>query len=243
MMPPVFVVVCEAKADFVISTELADRVFCDRIDWIEAEMIDAFRQYEGRDQDQHFLTWDSDVPRLSQEMGIRIRGFIGNRPADFDARQAQRALRIIAAKWPEVAGILLIRDDDGLTNRRRGLEQARNESSLSQRVVIGLAHTKRECWVLAGFEPTDDEESARLANVRQQLGFDPRLLAHQLTAKHDYDKKSAKGVLHDLVRGDHDREATCWCTTDLTVLKDRGRETGLTQFLEEVETRLVPVLS
>lgn len=241
-MPPVFVVVCEATVDFVISTELADRVICDRIDWIDAEMIDAHRQYDGLSQDQRFLTW-FNVKDLARETGIRVRGFIEGQQAELDARQAQRAIRIIEAKWPEVAGILLIRDDDGLTNRRRGLEQARNESSLSQRIVIGLAHTKRECWVLAGFEPADDEELSLLAEVRQELGFDPRLQAHQLTAKHDHDKKSAKGVLHNLIRGDHDREAACWRTTALTVLKERGRETGLAQFLEEVETRLVPVLS
>lgn len=241
-MPPVFVVVCEAKADFVISTELADRVFCDRIDWIEAEMIDAYRQYEGRDQDQHFLTW-FDVKSLARETGIRVRGFIEGQPPELDAQQAQKAIRIIDVKWPEFAGILLIRDDDGQTNRRRGLEQARSESSRSQKIVIGLAHTKRECWVLAGFEPNDDDESARLANVRQKLGFDPRLHAHRLTAKHDPDTRSAKAVLAKLVEGHHDREATCWRNTSLEILRERGRKTGLAQYLEEVETRLVPILS
>lgn len=242
MMPPVFVVVCEAEADFVISSELANRVVCDRIDWIEADMIDTYRQYEGLNADQRFLTY-SNVKKLARETGIRVRGFIEGQPPELDAQQAQKAIRIIELKWPEVAGILLIRDDDGLTNRRGGLEQARNESALSQRIVIGHAHTKRECWVLAGFEPADDDESALLAEVRQELGFDPRLQAHQLTARHDHDKKSAKGVLHGLIRGDHDREATCWRTTALTVLKERGRKTGLAQYLEEVESRLVPVLS
>jgi hypothetical protein len=242
MMPPVFVVVCEARADFVISSELADRVFCDRIDWIEAEMIHAFRHYAGFSQERPFLTW-FDIKSLARELGIRVRGFIKGEQPELDAHQAQRAIRVVEAKWRDVGGILMIRDDDRLTDRRRGLEQARNESPLASRIVIGLAHTKRECWVLTGYEPGDDEESALLAEVRQDLGFDPRLQAQQLTARHDHDRQSAKRVLRLLVRDNHDREAACWRTTSLDVLKERGRETGLSDYLEEIETRLVPVLS
>ena len=33
-----FVVVCEARADFLTSSELADRVLCESIDWIDPEV-------------------------------------------------------------------------------------------------------------------------------------------------------------------------------------------------------------
>jgi hypothetical protein len=241
MMAEILVVVCEARADFHTSSELADRVFCDKIDWIEAEMLDIHRVYEGLAPEQPFVTW-KDVKALSKEAGIRPRGFIDGQLAELDARQAQRAIRLIESRCPGLGGILLIRDDDKQTDRRAGLEQARDESTRSASIVIGLAHTKRECWVLAGFEPRDDRETSLLADVRQELGFDPRLHAHQLTAVHDHDKRSAKRVLSHLVGGDLDREFACWRHTQLGTLKERGSETGLTAYLTEVEQRLVPIL-
>src|SRR5579871_1886926 len=123
-MAPILVVVCVARADFRTSSELADRVLCDGIEWIEAEMLEHHRQYEGLGPDQPFLTW-RDVRSLSKEAGIRPRGFIEGQQPDLDARQAQRAIRLIESRWPEVGGIILIRDDDRLTNRRAGLRQAR----------------------------------------------------------------------------------------------------------------------
>ena len=197
------------------------------------------RCFEGLSHDQPFVTW-VEVKSLSRELGIRPRGFIENEsgqpePRALDARQTQRVIHLIESRWPEVGGILLIRDDDRKTKRRTGMEQARGESALSARIVIGLAHTKRECWVLAGFEPGNDDEELSLSNASKELGFDPRLHADRLTAKHDHDKRSAKGILRDLVRDDAGREAKCWKLTPLSLLKQRGTKTGLAEYLDEVE--------
>jgi hypothetical protein len=236
-----FVVVCEARADFLTSSELTDRVFCDSIDWIESQTLDHHRRYDGHTSDEPFLTW-MRVKALAKEVGLRPRGFIEGQPAILDAGQARRAILFIKEQWPGVDGILLIRDDDRETGRRRGLEQARSASALSERIVIGLAHTKRECWVLAGFEPCNNQERSLLADVRQELGFDPCARAEELTAIHDHDKRSARRVLRHLVQGDHDRESTCWKQTSLQILRERGERTGLRQYLQEVEERLVPLL-
>jgi hypothetical protein len=236
-----FLVVCEARADFLTSTELADRVLCDSIDWVEPEMLEHHRSYSGYASDEPFLTW-MRVKTLARESGIRPRGFIEGEPADMDAEQARRSLIFIESRWPGVDAILLIRDDDRQVDRRRGLEQARAASPLRDRIVIGLAHTKRECWVLAGFEPCNDQERSLLAAIRQDLGFDPREQAEQLTAIHDHDKRSAKRVLRHLVQEDPDRETACWKQTPLQLLRDRGGHTGLRQFLDEIEGRLIPLL-
>jgi hypothetical protein len=235
-----FVVVCEARNDYLTAAELADRVYCDSVDWIEPELLGALRRYTGPPGDEPFLTWRR-VKALAKESQLLPRGLLDGRPGDLDAQQTRRALFFIESKWPEVDGILLIRDDDGLKERRRGLEQARDASPLKQRIVIGLAHTKRECWVLAGFEACDDQELSLLTAIKQELGFDPCTQSEQLTAIHDHDKRSAKRVLKHLVQGDKDREATCWKQTPLQLLRERGEQTGLRQYLEEVEQRLVPL--
>jgi hypothetical protein len=235
-----FVVVCEARADFLTASELADRVFCDSVDWIEAESLDALRSYTGPPGDEPFLTWKR-VKVLAKESGLRPRGFIEGQPLELDGPQARRAIAFIESSWPDVAGILLIRDDDGLTGRRLGLEQARATSRRPGSVVIGLAHTKRECWVLTGFEARDDQELALLDEIKQELGFDPCTQPGQLTAIHENDKRNAKRVLKHLVQGDKNREADCWKQASLRLLRDRGEQTGLRQYLEEVERRLVPL--
>jgi hypothetical protein len=236
-----FVVVCEARADFVTSSGLADRVFCESIEWIDRDHPEYYRRYDGHTSDEPFLTW-ARAKELAKEMGIRPRGFIEGQPADLDAEQARRAFVLLEAMWPAVDGIILIRDSDCEEDRRRGLEQARAASSHRDRIVIGLAHTKRECWVLAGFEPCDERERALLAEIRRELGFDPCTQANQLTAIHDHDKRSAKRILRHLVQGDHEREAACWKEASLQLLRDRGGATGLRDYLHEVEERLVPLL-
>jgi hypothetical protein len=236
-----FVVVCEARNDFLTASELADRVLCESVEWIEPEMLNALREYAGLPGHERFLTWKR-VKALAKESLLLPRGLIDGRPGELDAQQARRALYYIESSWPGVDAILLIRDDDRLVDRRRGLEQARAASPLRDRIVIGLAHTKRECWVLAGFEPCNDQERSLLAAIRQDLGFDPREQAEQLTAIHDHDKRSAKRVLRRLVQEDPDRETACWKQTPLQLLRDRSGQTGLRQFLEEVEGRLVPLL-
>jgi hypothetical protein len=138
-------------------------------------------------------------------------------------------------------GVLLVRDDDRDEDRRGGLDQARNSVEMGVPVVIGLAHTKRECWVLAGFSAQTPEEDAFLAGLRQELGFDPCAEAEGLTAKHDHDLRSAKRVLGVLTAGNREREADCWLRCDLRLLEQRGQNTGLADYLREVRTLLVPL--
>ena len=81
-----FVVVCEARADFLTASELADRVFCDSVDWIEAEILDALRSYMAPPADVPFLTWKR-MKAMAKESGRCPRGFIEGQPLELDARK------------------------------------------------------------------------------------------------------------------------------------------------------------
>ncbi len=123
------------------------------------------------------------------------------------------------------------------------MEQAREAVPEKSRIVIGLAHTKRECWVPASFEPGDAAESKTVHALRAELGFDPCERAEELAAIHDTDKRSAKRVLRLLTGGDSDREVQCWHGADLQTLRDRGSQTGLAAYFEELSGRLVPLFA
>jgi hypothetical protein len=241
-MPFAFAVVCEAEADYRTATGLAERVLLEHVDYLEPEILPACLAWRGLEEVSRFLRW-RDVKQLAQQYGIRAHGHFGDQPAEPDAQAARRALLLLRATNRSPDGVLLIRDDDREKERRKGLEQAREESPLRDRIVIGLAHCKRECWVLAGFDPLDPEEASRLGALRAELGFDPRIAAHELTAKHDADKRSAKRVLCTLTQDSDEREAHCWVRTHLQTLRDRGGETGLTEYLDNILVRLVPVFT
>jgi len=125
--------------------------------------------------------------------------------------------------------------------RRQGLEQARNQDHGGIAVVVGLAIVERESWLICGFHPEDNVETARLESTQTELGFDPRECSHELTAhKDELAKRSPKRVLKALTQGIWEREQRCWQVTPLEVLRKNGKENGLADFLLEVRERFAP---
>jgi hypothetical protein len=234
-------VVCEDYPDFRVASGLADRVICDRIDWIEPEIIDEYRSWRGVDDLRPFMSWIEAAERALTfgSFGARALGHFDGRPGEAYAARARRTLLLFQAMRIELAGVVLLIDDDGDADRRKGLEQARAASPLACPVVLGVAHLKRECWVLAGFDPANDHEQARLDQVVDEVKFDPRLEPERLTGDKG-EPRCAKRVLR-LLTGDHDREADCWLRAPLNTLRTRGQQTGLTTYLDEVEQHIIPL--
>lgn len=229
----------EAQADFLTGSRLADRVLCAGVDWIEDEVLDDYRTWVGVEEGQHTLLWRA-VKGIARQRGVKAHGHFGGEAGLPAARTARLALLLFAGLKASPEAVLLVRDTDGDTRRMQGLAQARDDRPWPFQVVIGAAHTKRECWVLAGFDPQDADEEARLTAEQTDLGFDPREHAEELTAKHDGDKRSAKRVVDVLTSSDATREAAC-LEADLEALKSRGGGTGLSAYLGEVEERVLPL--
>jgi hypothetical protein len=237
-----FAVVCEAPADLRLAAALADRVLCQEVDWIESEDLELYRQWRGLESTESHLEWHS-VARLAEQQTLKPHGHFGGEPGAPDAIPARKALMLLARSQNLPDAVVLIRDTDRQEKRRRGLEQARNAADWPFEVVLAVAHTKRECWVLAGFDPRSEAEKDALAEIRQELGFDPRLQAEGLTASGSHAPRNAKRVLDRLLAGNQDREEDCWTASNLEVLKERGLRSGLADYLEEVRERLVPLFT
>ncbi len=232
-----FAVVHEAPADFQTATELADRVLVESIEWLEEDHVDYQRTW-SREAGGAPLKW-TRLKQLARDVGINAIGFFDGEPKEIDAQAARRAIRYLRYAVPDLAAVLLIRDQDDQPARRTGLEQARQQESSALPTIVGLAVVERESWVIAGFDPQNDSENSRLAAERQTLGFDPRLGSHNLTAcKDDNARRSPKRVLRALCDGDTDRERRCWRETTLATLRTRGAENGLVPFLDEVRNKL-----
>ena len=255
-MTACLLVVCEAAADFRTASELVDRVLCERVEWLEPTLLPSVRQWWEYDSEHPFLLWPS-LKETVQRLGLqrlRPRSRFNGELGAPDAAAADIALQFAAwiQKSADVAAVLLIRDTDKDEERRRGLEQARilDGHSWPFSIVLGVAHPRREAWVLTGFEAQDSGEAARLKLQQERLGYDPCANSEQLTASSKGagpDPKrvhrDAKRVLHDLTGGDFEREAQCWRSTPLARLKARGQANGLASYLQELEDQLVPLFS
>lgn len=234
-----FGVVCEARADRDTACGLADRVLLEKVSWLAPETLDSCRHWRGLGSEP-FLEWKR-TREEARRVGLKIFGQFNGESGQPDALMARRALLLFvgADRCPDA--VVLVRDSD--TQRdRAGLEQARNDKPWPFQVIIGLAEPKRECWVLAGFEPRNADEAERLRAERERLSFDPVRDAHQLTAREHGAKKDAKVVLDALTQGNKERERACLEETPLAVLEQRGGKTGLAEYLKEVRERLVPIL-
>jgi hypothetical protein len=206
------------------------------------EMLDALRQWRGLKRSEPFLAW-KHVHARAKEANIRTQGHFEGEPGAQDAFAARRALALLTiAGERAIDAVLLIRDSDGhLEERRRGLEQGRTGVDGLGPILIGVAHTKRECWALAGFTAANEEDRARADSLRQELGFDPCTHAQELTAEHPGAKRDAKRVLSLLTQDDVDREVRDWTAVPLQQLEERGQHTGLAEFIREIRSRLVPL--
>ena len=237
-----FAVVYEAPGDFQIATELADRVLCESIDWLEREHLDQQREWIDQNPDGRPLTW-SGMKKLAYEAGIEAQGHFGGQPGAADASAARRALNYLRKIMPRLDGIVLVRDQDDQPERNKGLNQAREAHHGTLAIVIGLAIPEREAWVLCGFEPANEAERKCLADERQQLGHDPRLGSERLTAcKNNSALRSAKRVLNVFTGSNTEREQECWRNAPLQDLSERGQKNGLASYLNDVKTVLAPLI-
>jgi hypothetical protein len=242
-------VVCEARADFQIAADLADRLISNSLATPDAPALPAVRRWHESEPDRPFIRW-TDLDKVAATRGLRLRprSRFGGQPGAADAAAADKALLLAAfiARKDGLVGVLLIRDSDGYEERHTGLMQARTTESGAPwpfRVAIGLAHPKREAWVLAGFEPQDAAEQGRLGDLRRELGRDPCQESHEFAARTKGSKRDLKRILDHLTAGNTAREAPCWQASPLDLLRKRGQSNGLAAYLAEIDEHIVPLLS
>jgi len=151
-----------------------------------------------------------------------------------------KALQAATARLSDLT-LIVGPNASGKTERLRGLNQARECGRWSFAIAIGVAHPKRECWILAAFQPDDDDDRSCLEVLRKELGFDPCAASHKLTASKDSAKRSAKRVLRVLCGEDTGKAEGDLKVAALELLKQRGHRNGLAEFTAEVETHLLPL--
>lgn len=253
-------VVCEGVTDFPVAKELIDQTLlrCVKLDWINEEAdLDPNREYVGLTPNEPFIRWQHvESSRTNDYRRVARRMWGDPLPKHEIEIRIQRAIYTATANFSDAgeggAYLVIVKDTEADDDTRAALEQARLRYQ-SERLVIGVLHTELECWLLAGFDPEDDGERERFADVCRGefppgVGFNPCEKSHQLTAtKKEDQKNSPKRVLRQLTGeqqpNDGDqltaRSRACLHRSRHAVLADRGTENGLADFLRDIERRLV----
>jgi hypothetical protein len=250
------VMFCESHADHRMAATLIDRVLREEGPTWVGDLMDSgpahVREWIEDGQRRSFFDIHSVLEYIPREDRLRLpRGHFNGKPGAADAQMARNAfflVRYLQKKWnagKPYDAVVIVRDmDDQGKLRRIGLDQARKEASTwaAFKIVYGCPDPEQETWLLASFEPESDEERARLDELRQELGFCPVREAHKLDATADGAKKNPKRVADKLMGTDAERRARC-LHQPLGKLRELGTSSGLRDFLDEVNQRILPVLN
>lgn len=238
-----FAVIHEAPADFTTATELADRVLISEVDWLDETMLDHQRSWVGQEPDGSRLSWKS-LPARAREAGIRVRGHFDGRPGMPDAQAARRAIAYVLQRFDQAQAVLLY------PRSGRSAGAPRRTGAGQGRVREARDHCRRTGRGRTGMLASERLHAGKrrgaewVAAVRHDLGFDPCLRPHELTACKDQQaKRSAKRVLAVLTEGSLERQQKCWRETELSMLEQRGDANGLRDYLAEVKEKLIPLIT
>ena len=253
-----FIVIVESSADARTATKLAERIFVEKVDWLEDDNLQYLFQWSGLQNGTQHSCW-SDIGKIINDakgLGYKPPRFLGHGrdgvPYKADGASSIKVINLVQhflRKKRQIKAILLIRDLDNQPERRQGLEQARSEHINGQHkleIVIGTADRMREAWVLNGFIASNQAEEQILEEIKRNLKFDPCIESHKLrsTSWEEPDRiRNPKVVVEQLTGRDMIREQQCWEETSLELLRERGIDTGLAAYMCEVEQRLLKFIS
>jgi len=243
-------IVCfaEAPADARLGSDLGDRVLAEEGPTpVDAARLPEMRVWTGLEPDQAFTRWTDIKQANGQARRPRYIGHAATGPRGSDYAMAVKALiqvKALASTGADTLAVVMLRDCDATPDKRVGLRQAAAESRFtSLNVIVGIADKMREAWVLNGFMPRGEAEKKTLQSLKTALSFDPTREAERLRAAKQSDLRHPKRVLSELTAADAGRQACCWLETPLDELRQRGAGTGLAVFLDELRSRLAPLIA
>jgi hypothetical protein len=237
-IPQGIILVVEGNSDVRVLRGFAERALGEQ----SADFSPDLLTWRGLDEQSSSLYWDDTDKEAKARRIAPILGYFNGLPAKTYATRARIALTLCHRANP--LAVVLVCDADHQPERLAGLQQAR-ESHFSKKypIAVAVANPCREAWVLAGFEPQNQQEQQALAALHKELDFNPAQMPERLREKKQSgDARNAKRVLEALGLGELERERLCWLVTAYDQLQKNGNKCGLTGYLNEVRQYIPPLL-
>lgn len=232
-----FALAAEDKEHHAAVTRLTDRVLEAHIDWFGPEIrgwraespLDPYWKITGAVDD-------------ARKAGLSPRGnFSGKGSLEAIMYRAQLLLWQRAHVAGQRLDVGFLARDTDRKPRREGAQMAVESARWPFRVVLVFPHPEIEAWSIAAFRPTTRGAAARVAEMAVQLGYSPIEHPEHLTSTVAGGSADAKAIRDALFAGDADWLER-WVEVDLDALRERGKNCGLADFLDEVRRVVVPLL-
>ncbi|AKT37745.1 hypothetical protein [Chondromyces crocatus] len=199
------------------------------------------------------ITEDFQALRI-QGRPVRLNALRDGRPAGAETQRWRRLVLLFEVQPVPPDVLIVALDTDGYPERRAELEAAM-PSPPPLCILLATPHPEAEAWFIAGFEPRDPREQARLEAFKRdparKLNFVPTEEPHRLTSHPNEAPTDAKRVLRLLMFGDATSRPPDLdelpalserLLSNLELLSRRGEASHLTDFLHQLRKRLVPLL-
>jgi len=235
--------VVEALADARTVAVLAEKVAADTREDTALEYVSLDDAPRFAPAEVAHVTWKS-LKLIAERRGVRKLGFeSGARKAKAYELVARKAVALAYRHAPRPAVLVLVVDSDTDRDRTEDLRAAKPPVDPSFSVAVGVAVPKREAWVLNAFRPKTSAERAAKKRLDGQLKLDVCRQAHRLRGGRG-EPRDAKQVLSELTCGDVERELDALREHDsLEALKACGAESGLADFVAELQSALGPAVA
>ncbi len=230
------VVVLEGSSDLLVVRGFAERALLEAT----PDFVPSFFVWRGLEIHQPYLLWrDVDIElkqrRITQLYG-KFDGLKGS-PYAFRTRHA-----LLLAHHANPLAVVLVCDADNQPERLLGLQQARDSHFAKQYpVLVAVANPCREAWLVCAFVPQNDADRMLLETLQQELFFHPCQQPERLNTQAGH-IRDAKTVLNRLTNGLPEREDQILELAIFSHLEQHGQTCGLAAFLEEVRSKLAPLL-
>src|SRR3990167_5349905 len=115
-------IAAESRSDAALITAFVDRLISAQVEWIEPELLDAFRQWRGL-QGENWLDLH-EAFRRARAQGLPVYGHFGGEAGAADAQMHRAVLSLFADEDERPSAVVVARDMDGDANRVKGWQQA-----------------------------------------------------------------------------------------------------------------------
>jgi hypothetical protein len=230
------VLILEGSSDLRVVRGLAERALLEAT----TDFVPDFFTWRGLELHQPYLPWQNVDAELQQRRMTRLYGKFNGLEGSPYAFRTRHAL--LLAHYANPLAVVLVCDADNQPERLLGLQQARDSHFADHYpVVVAVANPCREAWLVCSFAPQNDVEKNLLETLHQELSFHPCLQPERLNTQAVH-VRNAKSVLNRLTNGSLEREQQILELAIFSHLLAHGQNCGLTAFLEEVKSRLAPLL-
>lgn len=234
-------IAAESVSDVRRIARLADRMVVETVDWIPDEMLPDYRTWVGVSG----ASWIDlhKAQTIAFEKGLRLYGHFNGEPGAVDAHMHRATLMLFAAEEQPPEVVVVVRDlDDQGPARRRGWADASRARDWPFQLVAALPDPEMEAWLVSAWRVENDTDASALDAVRTRIGFEPQRTPERLTSRNEADKRDAKRVLRELCEGGPSGDER-WASARPQRLREFGAGCGLSAFLDDVQTKLVPCVA